>query len=281
MTPKTSQTTSKPEEREYLLGTHAEEYERLGFQHRVWAAPTFELWEAAGFGPGQRILDLGSGPGFASIDLAYLVGRTGRVIAADASARFLERLGAVRDALGLPWIETLQGDVQEIELAESSLEGAFARWCLCFVPRPEVVVERVARALRPGGAFVAMDYYRYDSMALSPRSPALERVVLAVIESWRRAGGDLDVASRLPQLFARSGLEVELVREVVRVARPGSSLWRWPDFFFANYLPKLVELGLLAPDEREAFERDWREHAHDPQAFFSTPPVYGIVGRKP
>jgi ubiquinone/menaquinone biosynthesis C-methylase UbiE len=276
----TTRTETADEEREYLLGTHAEEYERLGFQHRVWAAPTFELWEAAGLGPGQRLLDVGAGPGFASVDLAYLVGRAGHVLAADASARFLGRLEATRDALLLPWIETRLGDVQELELDEASLDGAFARWCLCFLPRPEAVIERVARALRPGGVFVAMDYFRYEALALSPRSAALERVVVAVIESWRRAGGDLDIASRLPELFARAGLEVELVREFARVARPGSALWRWPEIFFLGYVPKLVELGLLTPAEREAFERDWHARSRDARAFFATPPVYGIVARK-
>jgi len=268
------------EENEYLLGTHAEEYARLGFQHRVWGATTFELWEQAGFAPRQRLLDVGCGPGFASVDLAYLVGREGKVLAADASARFLKHVEHVKRALDLPQIETWLGDVEDFAPPAASFDGAFARWLLCFVPHPERVIANVARALRPGGTFAVFDYYRYGSMTLSPRSRALERLAEAVEESWRRAGGDLDVGGRLPHLFAESGLEVRHVKNVVRTARPGSSLWRWPDLFFSTYAPKLVEMGLLTPDERDAFLREWRERSNDPDAFFSTPPNYAIVGVK-
>ena len=43
---------------EYILGTDPEELQRLGFQHRVWSKDAFALWERAGIGQGQRILDL-------------------------------------------------------------------------------------------------------------------------------------------------------------------------------------------------------------------------------
>ena len=48
---------------DYILGTDAEELQRLEFQHRVWTKDAFALWERAGLGRGQRILDLGCGPG--------------------------------------------------------------------------------------------------------------------------------------------------------------------------------------------------------------------------
>jgi ubiquinone/menaquinone biosynthesis C-methylase UbiE len=42
---------------------------------------------------GMTVLDLGCGPGFFSIDMAYLVGKTGRVIAADLQEGMLQKLG--------------------------------------------------------------------------------------------------------------------------------------------------------------------------------------------
>jgi cyclopropane fatty-acyl-phospholipid synthase-like methyltransferase len=38
-------------------------------------------WDRAGFGPGQRLLDVGCGPGFASLDLVERVGGYGQVLA--------------------------------------------------------------------------------------------------------------------------------------------------------------------------------------------------------
>src|SRR5688572_33486758 len=77
-------------ERTYFLGTHDEELERLGLQHRVWRPTVIECWRRAGIGPGSKVLDVGAGPGFASADLAEIVGPAGRVVAVERSARFVE-----------------------------------------------------------------------------------------------------------------------------------------------------------------------------------------------
>ncbi|MCE9594257.1 MAG: methyltransferase domain-containing protein [Planctomycetes bacterium] len=270
----------EPRGDDYLLGTDSTEESRLGFQHRVWGSKTFELWDEAGFGLGDHILDLGCGPGFASLDLAYLVGPRGRVLSVDASPRYLESLRRKRDALELPQIETLESDVHALDLEPASLDGAFARWVLCFVADPDRVVANVARALRPGAPFVVLDYYRYTSMALSPRSAVMERVALAVEESWRRAGGSLDIGGEVRGLFARHGLDCEPPRGGARVAKPGSALWQWPRSFFRTYLPKLVEMELITAADAAEFERDFDARERDPNAFFLTPPVWGFVGRK-
>jgi SAM-dependent methyltransferase len=265
----------------YLLGTDLDEVARLGFQHRVWASKTCELWDRAGFGLGQSLLDLGSGPGFASIDLAYLVGPQGSVLAVDGSPRYLESLERTRAALGLEQIETRLVELHDFELEPASLDGAFARWVLCFLAHPERVVAQVARALKPGGVFVVLDYYRYSTMALTPRSRALEEVALAVEESWRIAGGSLDIGGNLPGLAARHGLSCEEPSGGMRVARPGTALWQWPRVFFKLYLPKLVEMQLVSSELALEFERDWDARERDAQAFFLTPPVWGFLLKKP
>ncbi|MGB5133009.1 MAG: class I SAM-dependent methyltransferase, partial [Steroidobacteraceae bacterium] len=77
-------------EKDYVLGTHDEEIARLGLQHRVWRPTVLECWRTAGIGRGNRVIDVGAGPGFATLDLAGIVGPTGEVLAAERSGRFLE-----------------------------------------------------------------------------------------------------------------------------------------------------------------------------------------------
>ena len=72
---------------EYVLGTHEEEVTRLGVQHRVWRDRMLRCCRDAGFGPGSRLVDLGCGPGYATLDLAEIVGGTGSVIAVDQKTR--------------------------------------------------------------------------------------------------------------------------------------------------------------------------------------------------
>ena len=95
----TLRSMSEPGERDYVLGTHEEEIERLGLQHRVWRPRALDAWARAGFSRGQTLIDVGCGPGHATLDLAEIVGPSGRVVAVDRSRRFLD---AVAAAVGAP-----------------------------------------------------------------------------------------------------------------------------------------------------------------------------------
>ncbi len=82
-------------EHDYVLGTHDDELIRLGLQHRVWRPRALDVWRRAGFTVGQTLLDVGCGPGYATADLAGIVGDRGQVVAVDRSERFLEVLRAI------------------------------------------------------------------------------------------------------------------------------------------------------------------------------------------
>ena len=272
-------TVPAPEE-PYLLGTDPEEGRRLETQHRLWSPEAHDLWDRAGFGPGARLLDLGCGPGFAAVELAHRVGAGGHVLAVDESRRFIETLAREAERRGLAHLEARRERVQALRLEPGCLDGAFARWLFCFLPDPAPVIERVLSGLRPGGRFVVWDYLNYGATQLHPRSPACDRVLEAVYESWRLTGGDLDVGARLPGLLAGAGCNVVDLVPIVRFARPGTALWEWPTGFFFGYMPRLVKAGLLTEAERRAFEAEWHEREQDPGAFLSAPPMVGIIAEK-
>src|SRR5688572_14038579 len=115
-------------ERDYVLGTHDEEIARLGLQHRVWRPRVLDAWRRAGFATGQTLVDLGCGPGWATLDLAEIVGPRGRVIAVDRSRRFLDALETAARARGLPWIETIETDLEESGAPPFEADGIWSRW---------------------------------------------------------------------------------------------------------------------------------------------------------
>jgi ubiquinone/menaquinone biosynthesis C-methylase UbiE len=75
-------------DRDYVLGTHDQEIARLGLQHRARREDAIEAWRIAGFGQGHTVLDAGCGPGYASMELAEVVGPAGRVIAVPSGRHF-------------------------------------------------------------------------------------------------------------------------------------------------------------------------------------------------
>jgi ubiquinone/menaquinone biosynthesis C-methylase UbiE len=260
--------------REYVLGTHDAELMRLGLQHRLWSELTFSCWYRCGIRTGSVVLDVGSGPGYTAFDLVPLVGPLGRVIAIDESERFIEYVRARAAMLGAGNIETDVQDVQELRVPASSVDVAYARWVLCFVPKPEAVVAGVARALKPGGVFAVQDYINWAALSLSPRSEAFLRVMPSVGKSWSMHGGDPQVGQRLPAMMAAAGLVVEEVR-------PLHPLWDWPTSFFANFIPMLVERGLVTNEDWRAFQDEWAERTRDPNAVFWTPSMVEIIARRP
>src|SRR3954447_23369954 len=106
--PDMSQPATTQPDRDYVLGTHDEELQRLGLQHQMWRGQAYALWERARLGPGSNLLDVGCGPGFATADLSQLVGTRGHVTAVDVSEKFVDRV----KAHGLPNVETRVADVQ-------------------------------------------------------------------------------------------------------------------------------------------------------------------------
>lgn len=266
---------------EYVLGTDGEEIARLGLQHRLWSEQAFAVWSRAEFGPGQTILDVGCGPGFATLDLAQLVGPTGRVVAIDESPHFVGYLEAQRAARGVGNVDPRLGDVHQLNLPPNSVDRAYARWVLCFVRDPELVIRGVAHALRPGGQFAVQDYFDYASLTLAPRSEVFSRVIQAVSRSWRDHGGDDDIAARIPGMMRRTGLDVLSVRPNLRVARPHQPLWAWPTSFFRSFLPRLVQMGAISQELFDQFMAEWEARSRDPDTFIVAPVVYDIIGRKP
>jgi len=267
-------------EKEYVLGTDDAELQRLGLQHQLWLAQAAAVWERAGFRRGQRILDVGCGPGFATIDLAQRVGPRGTVVAVDISRRFLAHLEGLAKARRLTNIRTALGSVERLALDESGFDGAYARWVLCFVRRPAAVLRQVSRRLKPGGVLVIQDYYRYENITVAPQCEAFRRVFRAVHESWQSRGGDPDIGCRLPGLLHRAGFEVTDLAPIVRIARPGSPLWDWPDTFFHLYLPTLVKAHFITAAQERAFRREWAKRSRDCGAFFTSPPMIEIIAVK-
>lgn len=265
---------------EYVLGTSDAEFVRLGLQHRLWSAQAFACWERAGVRPGSVVLDVGCGPGFATLDLAQLVAPNGRVIAVDESERFVAHLKARAHASGASNVDVFVQDVQAMEVAPKSVDVAYARWVMCFVPRPDDVISAVARALRPGGVFAVQDYLDWTALSLYPGSEVFQKVVQATVENWRGRGGDTAIGKRLPAMMASHGLRVEAMRPLQRIARSGDPLWMWPTTFFANFSRTLVERGLLTAEDQRSLEQDWAKWSKDETAFFWTPPVIEILARR-
>ncbi len=267
-------------DRDYVLGTHDEEVMRLGLQHNVWRPRALAAWYRAGFNVGQTILDVGSGPGYATLDLAELVGPTGRVIAVDRSRRFLDALEERRDARGLEHVRVIEADLDDVSFDAASADGAWCRWVLAFVPRPRDLLARVARALKPGATFAIHEYFDYAAWHVIPRSPLFEEFVSATIDNWRRSGGEPDIGLELPRWLEELGFEITVIRPIIDVISARDYAWQWPTTFMQIGLQRLAETGAIPQDRAASIGAELRQISDSTTARMITPGVLEVVARK-
>lgn len=274
----------------YVLGTGEDELNRLAMQHRLWADAAHAAWKLAKIGPGSRVLDIGCGPGHAAMDLAALVTPAGHVTGVDESAAFIGWMNNQCAVRGLAHARGIVGDVQSLDGlapgAAGTFDAAYARWVLCFVPRPEDVVRSAAILLRPGGRLVVHDYFNYTSMTMAPRRVSHDRAVAATAKSWRDRGGDPDVVGRLPDILLREGFVIEHLAVHQRLGRgssaPGErdSMFAWGQVWWQTFAPKLVAMGLLDQKDCVQLLADLEAAGRSDSDFISLPPVYEVVARK-
>jgi SAM-dependent methyltransferase len=265
-----------PSEREYVLGTHDEEIARLGLQHRAWRPRVFSAWQSAGIRPSQTILDVGSGPGYASLDLAETVGPQGHVVAIDKSERFLKTLeSACRGN-----VTAHRADLEAGEFPQIRAHGVWCRWVLCFVSNPREVLANMAASLEPGGVIVLHEYFDYATWRAAPPCTELEEFVSAVMASWRGTGGEPDIALQLPHWLEELGFELRHVRPIVDVVEADSMLWAWLRTFMQFGRQRLTDLGYLDPSHSDRIWEAFTAFEATPRSRMFTPGVLEIIAKR-
>jgi len=263
-------------ERDYVLGTHEAELKRLGVQHRAWQPVVLECWANAGIKSGSRVLDVGAGPGYATVDLAGIVGPSGRVVAVERSHNFVN---AIQEH-ALSNVDVHELDLMNDDLPPGPFDFSWCRWVLCFVSDPELVVNKLAKVLRKGGHAIFHEYGHYTTWKFFPKRPSLEQFRSHVIATWRESGGNPDTGLQLPAWLARNGFAVLSVVPRIFCLQPGDYMWQWPSQFIHVHLLRLLELGKIDNEFADQVRRDLAATEKEQPSFMLTPLVLEIVAEK-
>jgi SAM-dependent methyltransferase len=264
---------------EYVLGTHDAEIARLEVQHNAWRDDAGAAWRTAGFTRNHAIVDVGCGPGFATLDLAALVGPEGRIVAIDQSRRFLAHLRRECERRGYGHVHSVETDLTRLSLPRESFDGAWIRWVLAFVASPRDVLARLADALKPDGAVAIHEYFEYGTWRLWPRDADFERFVAATMAAWRHSGGEPDVGLAIPTWLEELGFAVRSVRLITDLVKPPHPRWEWAMAFASSGPLRLAELGDISQDDAARMLQSVNR-ARAAGAWMITPGVAEIVAVK-
>src|SRR5437667_12148573 len=101
--------------------------------------------------PGERVLDVGCGPGATALPVAAAVGPTGHVTGIDISEPMLGLLRRRIAEQGIANLTTLLADAQTHGFPPASFDLVTSRFGVMFFADPKAAFRNLAGALRPGG----------------------------------------------------------------------------------------------------------------------------------
>ena len=272
--------TQNFKERDYVLGTHDDELERLGIQHRAWRSVVLECWQSAGITAGSAVLDVGAGPGYATIDLAEIAGRAGKVVAVERSTNFVNAIQTMARTRKLPNIDVYELDLMKDELPQGPFDFTWCRWVLCFVSDPNLLVRKISSVLRPGGRAIFHEYGHYTTWQFIPPRPSHEEFRSHVIATWRESGGEPDTGRQLPHWLRNNGFTVRSIVPRIYCIRPCDYMWQWPAEFIRIHLLRLQELGKIGGAFAETVRLDLAAAEKEQPSFMITPLVLEVVAEK-
>lgn len=113
------------------------------------------VYEALGASPGERVLDVGCGPGFYSSELLDQVGAQGSVVGLDASPAMLAM--AAHRCEGRPNVRFHEADATALPVDDADFDAALSVQVLEYVSDVDRALRELHRALRPGGRVLIWD----------------------------------------------------------------------------------------------------------------------------
>jgi ubiquinone/menaquinone biosynthesis C-methylase UbiE len=158
------------------------------FARQAQRAGLVDAWiDALDLEAGDRVLDVGAGPGFVSLALAERVGPRGTVYALDRSADALAHLGRLQAGRGVRQIERIAADAAALEPARVQPDAALVTMVLHHADDPAAILQSVARCLPPGAPVVIGEFHPEGPCTSGP--PREERLAPETVRAWCAAAG--------------------------------------------------------------------------------------------
>ena len=227
---------------QYALGSTDAEHERLIRQAKYLAPLTERLFQEAGIGTGQRVLDIGSGVGDVVMLAARLVGSSGEVLGVERDPRSVARAKARVAEARLHNVSFTQCDVSELQ-SSKPFDAAVGRFILQFVTDPVAILCSLSQLVRPGGVLAFHEVSYSPFLALSARLPLWSATASLLHETLRRSGARTEIGIDLHRMFQEAGLPAPTMRiEMLLGSQP--SLTRWTYDILSSLRPQIQQQNL-------------------------------------
>lgn len=218
--------------------------------------------DAVGVEAGERVLDLGCGPGFYVAELQQQVGPEGSVVGIDMSAPMLAL--AARRTEGRDNVELHEASATDLPFEDARFDAAVCVQVLEYVADVDAALAECRRVLRPGGRLVVWDVDWATASMHSADPPRMDRV----LEAWDRHLAHRSLPRTLTGSLRDAGFE-----DVSLVGHSFTTNEFVPDAYGA-FLVSMIETYLVGlddfgEDEARAWADEQRELGERGQFYFA------------
>lgn len=240
--------------------------------HRVRTAANSAAYLLPHLRPGMTLLDIGSGAGTITADLAEIVA-PGRITAVEVTESALALTRAEAQRRGCTTMDFVVADAQQLDLPSDHYDVVHAHQVLQHLADPVAALREMIRVCRPGGVVAVRDA-DYAAFTWFPDSPGLDRWLALYRQAARANGGEPDAGRRL-LAWAHAACATDVVASsstwcYADAEARGHWAGTWADRVTTSSLAdQLRESGRATTEDLEALARAWREWAEQPDAWMS------------
>ncbi len=251
----------------YAIAGGEEGKRRLNLLADIMRPTTVELLARVGVGLGKACLDVGCGGGHVTVDLARMVGASGRVVGIDFDPEIVELARQDAGATGVDNVDFQVTDARSVQ--GGPFDFVYARFLLSHVDRADDLVAHLAGLLSTGGTFVVEDI-DFSGCYCYPRHDAYDRYLDLYVEAVRAGGGDANIGGRLPALLVEAGMRNVRwhVFQPVHMQGPHKQIMAET---MEKIGPAVLRHGLATSAEIEEILDSMRDFAADPRTLVAMP----------
>lgn len=220
--------------------------------------------------PGQRLLDVGSGPGTITVELAARVA-PGRTTALERTEDALTLTRAEVERSGASTVDLTVGDVHALDDADATFDVVHAHQVLQHVADPVQALREMRRVTCPGGVVAARDS-DYSAKAWYPQLPELDAWIELYLRCARANGGEPDAGRRLLAWAHAAGFtDVTATAGTWCFATPPDrAFWggMWAERIVDSALARqALDSGFATAADLESMAAAWRSWAEAPDGW--------------
>jgi ubiquinone/menaquinone biosynthesis C-methylase UbiE len=223
--------------------------------------------------PGMHLLDVGCGPGTITMDLADLVGPSGRVTASERTVEALALARAEATRRTTTNLDFHVDDVHALDLPEDTFDVVHAHQVLQHVADPVRALREMRRVCRPGGLVAARDS-DYGAFVWHPAVPELDEWLELYVRVARSNDAEPHAGRRLLSWALAAGFtEVTAGSSTWCFADAEDRAWwggLWADRVVGSDLARqAVDRGFATTDHLSRLAAGWRRWAEQDDGWFS------------